>query len=221
MVLELEPSLRPVSAEASCEIKQADRACERMFLSHRRRLLQYARLKGCGEHDAEDVVQELFLRLIRLGVLLRLSGEPDETQAAHLTRTLRCMILNQWRNRIRLRRGGAAATLSLEDLAEEGVEVPCAQTPTTDLDRAWGLGILERGFALLRARMDPSRWHGIESSLLDDPPSAGLRGASVAHRVAAHRARVELRHILSREIGFGADTRRASAELFHALGRCA
>lgn len=198
-----------------------ERACECLYVSHRRRLVQYARLRGCDDDDAEDVVQELFLRLIRLGLLVRLSAESDATQTAHLTRTLRCMIMNQWRNSMRMRRGGGCAPLSLHDMMEDGQEVPCASNPSVDHDHAWAVNLLERGLELLRRRMGPVRWRSIEPSLMDEAPSDGFRPAEVAQRVAAHRARIELRRFLTRETGFGSDTKRASLALFHAMGRYA
>ena len=131
------------------------------------------------------------------------------------------MIMNQWRHRVAVRRGAGCATASLDDLAEEGREVACVSDPACEHDRAWALELLERGLARIRTRMGPLRWSSIEPSLLDEAPSEGFRQADVARRVAAHRARIELRSFLTRETGFGSDTRRASLALFHAMGRYA
>lgn len=129
--------------------------------------------------------------------------------------------MNQWRNRAAMRRGGGCTTASLDELAEEGQEVAGVSDPSCDHDHAWALDLLERGLARLRDRIGHLRWNSIESSLLDETPPNGFRQADVVQRVAAHRARVELRHYLTRETGFGSNTKGASLALFHAMGRYA
>lgn len=192
----------------------AEQAYGRLYLAHRGRLLQYARVKGCDEHDAEDVVQDLFVRLIRLGLLMKLCAEPDTVQTAHLTRTLRSMIMNRWRHRVAMCRGGGTITESLDVMNDAGHDMASEQNPETEIDRAWAMAVLDRSTRLLSADMPPERWKSIEPALFDEeaPPEAKVP-KNGAFRVATFRARQRLRELLTRECGFGLDTRGT----FHAL----
>lgn len=173
---------------------QADLACDTLYRLHQDSLVRFARLRGCDEHEAWDVVQELFLRVFRTGMILALSTRGEDWQRAWLLRTLRWMICNHHRHRTTLKRGSGAALESLDQLLDDGLDVPCHDTPATEHDRRWALSVLERGIGRLRASMRPAAWAGVESSLFN-----GVSAATPAARVAAHRARVRLRELIRGE----------------------
>jgi len=170
---------------------QADLACEALYRLHQDSLVRFARLRGCDEHEAWDVVQDLFLRVFRMGMILALSARGEDWQRAWLLRTLRWMICNHHRHRTTLKRGSGAALESLDQLLDDGLDLPCHDTPATEHDRRWALSVLERGIGRLRASMRPAAWAGVESSLFN-----GVSAATPAARVAAHRARVRLRELI-------------------------
>jgi len=196
---------------------RAGHACDQIYRRHWGRLVQEARARGCDEHESLDVVQDLFLRLFRRGMLLPLHSRPTQVQTAVLSRTLRWVILNRWRRRTSARRGQGQATVSLDTLLEEGHELASPSgDPATELDRAWAHGVLENSLEHLRASMSSSQWRSLEPALLQDqssspPPTA----ASTANRVALHRARHRLRQLLADAVG--SDIRTAHNALLNAL----
>jgi DNA-directed RNA polymerase specialized sigma24 family protein len=168
-----------------------DHACDHLYRRHQITLVNFARLRGCDEHEAWDVVQELFLRVFRLGMVLPLSSRTEEMQRTWLLRTLRWMLINLHRNRSRLRRGGGSVLESLELLSEEGKEFPAVGTPAGEYDRQWAVAVLDRCLSRLRHTSKPAAWLAFE---------AGLNGTEArgtpTMRVAAHRTRVKLRKLI-------------------------
>lgn len=179
------------TSRSRCE---TELAWEALYRQHQAHLIGFACRRGCDEHEARDVVQELFLRLFRRGTQARISTFPEEGQRAWLTRTLRWIICNRHRDRAALKRGSSQVVESLDDLLGQGLEIPSAGTPATEHDRRWAMAVVERGLAKLRADMKPGAWAGFESNLWgQDVPR------TPAMRVASHRARQRLREIILRE----------------------
>jgi RNA polymerase sigma factor (sigma-70 family) len=168
-----------------------DHACDNLYRRHQVTLVNFARLRGCDEHEAWDVVQELFLRVFRLGMVLPLSSRTEEMQRTWLLRTLRWMLINLHRRRTRLRRGGSYSIESLELLTEEGREFSAVGTPAGEYDRQWAVSVLERCLSHLHQSSKPDAWMAFE---------AGLTGSETrstpAMRVAAHRTRVKLKRLI-------------------------
>lgn len=171
---------------------ETDLVCESLYRRHQAMLVASACRRGCDEHEAWDMVQEVFLRAFRRGMLMTLSGWPEEMQRAWLLRALRWLICNDLRDRMRMKRASSHAHESLENLLAHGHDIPWHATPATEHDRRWAASVLERGMARLRAEIKPAAWAGFESSLrgVDGP----LR--TPAMRVASHRARHRLREII-------------------------
>jgi RNA polymerase sigma factor (sigma-70 family) len=167
-----------------------DHACDHLYRRHQLSLVSFARLRGCDEHEAWDLVQELFLRAFRLGMIQPLSSRPEEMQRAWLLRTLRWMLINLHRRRTRMRRGGHTLE-SLDLLIEEGVEFSSVSTPAGDFDRQWARAVLDRCLSRLRSSIKPAAWRAFESAL------QGTEAPNTpAMRVAAHRTRVRLRQMI-------------------------
>jgi len=168
-----------------------DHACDHLYRRHQSSLVSFACLRGCDEHEAWDLVQELFLRAFRFGMIQPLFSRSEEMQRAWLLRTLRWMLINLHRRRTRLRRGGGQALESLDLLIEDGVEFCSAGTPAGDFDRQWAAAVLDRCLSRLRSSIKPAAWRAFESA---------LQGAEApntpAMRVAAHRTRVRLRQLI-------------------------
>ncbi len=168
-----------------------DHVCDHLYRRHQLNLVSFARLRGCDEHEAWDVVQELFLRMFRLGMIMSLAARTEEMQRAWLLRTLRWMIMNLHRHRSRQRRGGGQRLESLDSLVEEGFDFSAAGTPAEDMDRQWARSVLDRCLSRLHQTSKPDAWMAFE---------AGLSGSEAhrtpAMRVAAHRTRVKLRRLI-------------------------
>lgn len=195
------------------------RVCDHLYQEHQLFLVRFARKQGCDEHESMDMVQELFLRLLRNGHLLPLEDKPDEMKRAYLIQTLRWMISNQRRHKTTHKRGAGQEVVSVDKLIEEGHEVSTGDTPATDYDRAWATSVMERGMQRLRVSLGARKWDSIAPALFmhEAVPSAAARSSS-AGRVALHRARARLRGYFAIEAGNEGDIEAAKAALIQAAG---
>lgn len=175
---------------------ETDLACERLYRCHQRSLVAVARRRGCDEHEAWDVVQDVFFNLFRRGTLTKIATLGEDGQRAWLMRALKWTLGNQRRDQARLKRGRQHGHDSLEDLMESGMEIACHGTPATEHDRRWMVAVVERGLARLRADMKPAAWAGFESSLWGDAVCQ-----TGGERVARHRAKRRLQELIRYESG--------------------
>lgn len=170
------------------------RALDSFCRAHWRRLHAVACQRGCTSAEAEDAVQDVFLSLARRGVLEALANRPAEAQSAYLFLRLRCVLLNRWRDAHRQRRGALMVTLSLDD--ELVSEPPTHVTPATEADRPWLEQCITLAVEKLKLQTREQTWDQIGPVLLDE----GEVAQSGAQRVAVHRARQRLRHLLREEM---------------------
>lgn len=130
------------------------------YLSHRHRLMAMARAGGCDEHDAEDVVQDMFATLVRVGRLEELNDLPETARTAMLRRRLKCALMNRWRDRQRQCRE-ARQTCSLSELEEHDWHPSVKTTPATEHDRHWALQKVAGAITLLRDECG-GQWRVVE-----------------------------------------------------------
>lgn len=133
-------------------------ACSFLYDHHLDDLLALSCERGVDEHEAKDLVQELFLRVFHLGLFRVLAERPYPSRRDWLVRTLRWMILNQRRHRSRKRRGGAACVASIEALVEEGRDISDGDAPDVLHDRRWAMKVLECSLIRLRSTLKPAAW---------------------------------------------------------------
>ncbi len=203
-------------------VDSVDSKWDRLYQRHQLSLVRYACLRGCDEHEAWDVVQELFLRVHRRGMLVSLMAKSEEMQRAWLMRTLLWMIHNARRHKLAIRRSGGYIAESLDSLMESGQEVASHSTPASEYDRAWAASVMERGICRLRGLLTSSAWQSIEPSLLGQSASEIDQHPNPKLRVAVHRARNRLRGLLAIEAGAGSNLSfgkslllQAAADHFH------
>ena len=201
-------------AEHDAERHQVSIACESLYEHHHAALIRQATMCGCDEHDSKDAVQELFARLFRLKMIVLVSRWPSEAQRAWLFRTLKWIVLNMRRQRVTIRRGCGSPHDSIEALMEAGCDFKSASsiTPASEHDRQWAMMLLEDGLDMLRVSVSPALWQCIEMSVFGPDAVEGPVRRAPALRVAAHRARLRLRAILTAKAGPS-----AKAGLFQAL----
>jgi DNA-directed RNA polymerase specialized sigma24 family protein len=193
---------------------QVSIACESLYEHHHAALIRQATICGCDEHDSKDAVQELFARLFRLKMIVLVSRLSFEAQRAWLFRTLKWIVLNMRRQRVSIRRGSGSPHDSVEALMEAGRDFSSAisNTPASEHDRRWAMMLLEDGLDLLRVTVSPAVWQCIEMSFFGPDAVEGQVRPPPALRVAAHRARLRLRAMVTAKAGPS-----AKAGLFQAL----
>lgn len=175
--------------------RDGDRDAQReLHDRYRGAVLEYLRRRGLGA-DAEDVAQEVFVRLFQDGVLAR--ADPGRGSFRALVQAVtRNALGSHLERRKALKRGGGAAQVSLGE-----VDVPSPEADQA-FDREWLLGVLEGALARLR-REHPNYHAAVKACLLDGreqgeiAEAVGLKRADVRNHL--HRGRRKLMEYVREE----------------------
>ncbi len=147
---------------------------------YRRPVLEYIRRRGFQGNDAEDVCQDVFLRVLQGGVLAKADRERGRFRSLMLAVTSH-VILDRFRKR--------------RDVPVEDIEPP-SHEPIDEFDRSWALHLTER--AIERLREDGSPYYDVlEGHLAGQPQS----------RNKLWIARKKLAAEIRREVAFTCATR--------------
>jgi len=114
-------------------------------------LYVFVRRRGLNPHDAEDLTQEFFARLLRKDSLSHVTREGGRFRS-FLLKSLNRFLTDEWK-RGRVQKRGAGQVISLDMTTAEyrfQIEPADAHTPETLYDRAWGLTLLKATFNRLR-----------------------------------------------------------------------
>ena len=132
----------------------AARAMEELCRQYWYPIYAFARRSGFSPHDAEDLTQAFFQRLIVSETIHAAQREKGRLRSFMLG-LLKRVIANHVRHAHRGKRGGSpAATLSLDEVDAEqryAHEPADVRDPDTLFDRAWAEGVLESAERRLRA----------------------------------------------------------------------
>jgi RNA polymerase sigma-70 factor (ECF subfamily) len=209
-----------VLAAGATTSPHAAAALERLCQTYWYPLYAFVRRKGYGPHEAEDLTQGFFARLLEKRDLS--SVAPDKGKfRSFLLCSLNHFLANEWDKSQRLKRGGGIAFSPLETTGAEDrytLETPESDMPERAFDRRWAEAMLAVVLTRLRAEFDdasrPSRFDELKPYLL------GERGAdayaAVARRLqlseqgvksAVHRLRRRLRELFREEIAHTVATR--------------
>ena len=172
-------------------------------------LYAYVRRYGHSPHDAQDLTQEFFARLLAGNWLAKADHQRGRFRSFLLMAMQRFMI-NEWRKGHVQKRGGHQATLSLDDDAAEHryqLEPAETSTPETFFERGWALALLDSALLELEqayARAGKMAWlEAMRPALTLE--RAAIRYAEIAARldltetaarVAVHRLRQEYRRLI-------------------------
>lgn len=186
-------------------------------------LYVYVRRQGHSAHDAQDLTQEFFARLLQAEALAKLDPAKGRFRA-WLLASLKHFLANEWDRSRAAKRGGGKAPISLDEVAaEERYKLEPADELSADrlYDRRWALTLLE---SVLSAVHDEYRRDG-KQELFESlkPTLAGSREAQPyrelatalgmtegAVKVAVHRLRQRYRDLLRGRI---ADTVNGAGEV--------
>jgi RNA polymerase sigma factor (sigma-70 family) len=176
-------------------------------------LYAYIRRQGCDTHEAEDLTQEFFSRLLAKNYLA--DADPAKGKfRSFLLASLKHFLANE-RDRARAKkRGGGETVIALDALGEEArrrIEPLDNESPDKVFDRQWALTLLDR--ALKRLRMEfagggrEKLFDALKGFLTGDAPAqshaeigakCGLSEGAV--KVAVHRMRRRYRDLLREEV---------------------
>ena len=192
---------------------EARRALEELCRCYWYPLYAYARRRGQGPEDAEDLVQGFFARLIEQHLLKGLQREGGRFRSFLLTCFIRFM--NDARDHARrIKRGGGQEVFSLDAQLAEGryqLEPADVLDPEKIFERRWALTVLETVLARLRAELESEGkgplFQHLQALVVGETGAArqkevaarlGLSEGTLA--VTVHRLRQRYRGLLREEI---------------------
>lgn len=192
---------------------QAGRALEELCRTYWYPLYAYVRGRGHSPHEAEDLTQEFFARLLAKDYLADVDREKGKFRS-FLLASLKHFLANEWDRARAAKRGGGRPHLSLDtQMAETRYRSEPANDliPEKLLDRQWALALLDQVLARLQAEFvaDGKKKQFDELKLLLTEGKGATSYAEVAARlgttegaakVAVHRLRRRYRELLREEI---------------------
>ncbi len=186
-------------------------------------LYAYVRRRGHDIHEAEDLTQEFFLRLLAKNYLLGIDRQKGKFRA-FLLASLKHFLANEWDRSQAQKRGGGQTILpiSAADAENRYRSEPWHDlTPEKLFERRWALTVLDHALARLQTalafegkqavfeRLKPFLTAGRETSDYA-AAAADLQTTAGAVKTAVHRLRRRYRQLLRDEI---AQTVASAAEI--------
>lgn len=173
----------------------------------------FLRRRGYPQHDAEDLTQGFFLKLLDDESLAAADAEKGRLRT-HLLQHLQRHLADHKRHAGALKRGGGMPTISFEAMhAEERYahEPQDSRDPEWLFTRAWAHGLLAGVRERLREDFSDAKRPEAFDTLLpfllldEDPPSyreaaAKLRATEVSVRLMVSRLRAKFRSLLRDEV---------------------
>jgi RNA polymerase sigma-70 factor (ECF subfamily) len=192
-------------------------------------LYAYARRRGCSPHDAQDLTQEFFARLLEGNWVAKADRQRGRFRSFLLS-AMKHFMANEWNRAQAQKRGGAQPILSLNDDSAEHryqLEPEEKATPESLFERGWALAMLNGVLARLEEeyrREGKQAWMQAMSAALttdrgalDYADIAGrLEITETAARVAVHRLRKRYRQLIRSEVASTVSTpEEVDAEMHH------
>ena len=223
-----------VLAAADAAAPGSDRALADQCHTYWYPLYAFVRRQGYPAHEAEDLTQEFFSRVLEKQYLEGVGPEKGRFRTFLLV-CLRRFLANEWDRRRAIKRGGGKAPLSIDFAdadARYRLEPSHDLTPERLFERRWALTLLERVLANLADEMQRSGKAELFDALkvylaaeATAPPHAEtgrrLNMSEGAVKVAVHRLRQRYRQLLrdeiARTVGEEADVDEEIGRLFAAL----
>jgi RNA polymerase sigma factor (sigma-70 family) len=192
---------------------RAQAALARLCQAYWYPLYAYVRRRGYAAHDAQDLTQEFFARLLEQNWLAQADRERGRFRT-FLLAALSHFLANEWDKARAQKRGGAVQFVPLQlDSAETryGQEPADPLTPEQCFERRWALALLDEVLNVLRkehaAMGTVEMFDVLKPCLVGDRqalPYAALAAklgmTEGAVKVAVHRLRQRYRQLLREEI---------------------
>ncbi len=216
--------------------EDAHRALEEVCHSYWYPVYSWLRRSGQGQHDAEDLTQAFFLKLIEDRSINRAQMERGRLRA-FLLGVLKRTLSDHFHHQHAAKRGGRAQVVSFEDQDAEGrykLEPSDLKSPDAIFDRAWARRVLESAEEKLGAECGDAGDREVFESLREFLPlgenatpyrkvAARLKIEEGTLRLQIHRMRKRYRKHIEGEIAQTvAEPAEQKAELEHlmtAMGR--
>lgn len=202
-----------VMAAGGTDSPRAQAALETLCKNYWYPLYAYVRRQGHNPHNAQDLTQAFFARLLEKNYLADVQRERGRFRS-FLLASLKHFLANEWDRERALKRGGGRKLVALDDdSAESRYKLEPRDDFSADkiFERRWALTLLEKVLSSLRAEFEAvGKLETFE--LLKQYLSSGRTSVSYAHaaeklgmnegavKVAVHRLRKRYRELLRAEI---------------------
>jgi len=221
-----------VLAAGQSHSPQTADALERLCRAYWYPLYAFVRRQGYREHEAQDLTQEFFSRLLEKRAL-RFADQNKGKFRSFLLAAMKNFLANEWDRAQALKRGGGQTIISFDEhTAEERyrLEPMDEATPERLYERRWANAVLEQVFNRLREEFDAAgrtgRFDGLKPFLTNEPGAGSYAETAVqlgmseqGVKSAVHRMRQRFGDLMREEIGQTvADSREIDSELRHLLG---
>ena len=191
----------------------ARNALEKLCRSYWFPIYAFVRRQGHGPHDAQDLTQEFFARLLEKKQLAGVDPAKGRFRS-FLLASLKHFLANEWDKAQAQKRGGGAAQLSLDwQTADTKFQVAATAEPSPDkaFDREWAVTLLAKVIERLQAECEADGrgkqfkelkiFLTVGKGALSHADAANSLGVDEgAVRVAVHRLRKRYRQLLRDEI---------------------
>jgi RNA polymerase sigma factor (sigma-70 family) len=189
------------------------RALEELCRTYWLPLYSYVRREGYGPHDAQDLTQGFFTRLLRMSSLAGVS--PEKGKFRTFLKVSLNHFLSDERDHARAgKRGGGQVIISLDETEDEQryLQIPCADmAPEKVFDRRWALTVMELAFQRLRKEYESSGrqalFEALSPFLSSEVGAGGYDGVALklgmspgTVAVAVHRLRQRFRECVRLEL---------------------
>jgi RNA polymerase sigma factor (sigma-70 family) len=199
---------------AEADATKAKNALEELCHIYWPAIYGYLRRKSYSAHDAQDLTQEFFERLLRRNTI----SKADPTRGrfrTFLLRDLNFMLMDSIRRDFRQKRGSGEAPISLSAMeAEEMTHFePASEGPTPEewYDRRWRVALLQRALNRLRTEFEEAGKAAFYAELREflvgeaaqgayDAVAARLEVSSGSIAVTVHRMRARFRELVRLEV---------------------
>ena len=172
-------------------------------------LYAFVRRQGVSEHDAQDLTQEFFARLLAKGWLGGVDRERGRFRS-WLLASMKHFLANEWDRAQAIKRGGQATLISFDD---DSAEARYGREPSVSadslFDRRWALTLLDRVLDRLREESAQAgklaHFDALRGALTGEKTpyaeiAVALETTEGAVKVAVHRLRERYRALLRAEI---------------------
>ena len=214
---------------------QAKEALQKLCRTYWYPLYVFVRRQGHSRHDAEDLTQEFFARLLTRDDLATVDREKGKFRS-FLLASMKHFLANEWDKAQAKKRGGGKQILSInvQDFESKYAMEPAhAITPDKLYDRRWAMTVLEQVMAKLRkemraeGKMDQFEQMkiflaGSKGDVHYSKVAENLGISEIAVKTAVHRLRKRYRLLLIAEIANTVETKQdVEQELRHLLAALA
>ena len=202
-----------LAAAGHADSTHARDALEKLCRNYWLPIYVFVRRQGHNAHDAQDLTQEFFARLLEKNFLAGVQREKGRFRS-FLLASVKHFLANEWDKARAQKRGGGQVPISINsEVAENSFGLEPVDTLTADriFERRWALALLE--VVLRRLREEYTRdgkekqFNELKSTLTEASRAAPyaviaarLGTSEGAVKVAAHRLRQRYRELLRAEI---------------------